>query len=82
MSSREIWESFHRAWTACVGTAGYDKEVWKAAERQVVGALREQEEQRAAFANLRIECSHGGKPPPRGCYWCEREAAQKEGHDV
>ena len=28
-------ESFHRLWTACVGTANYDKSAWNSCERQL-----------------------------------------------
>lgn len=30
-----VWHSFHRAWTACVGTARYDKAPWRECAKQV-----------------------------------------------
>jgi hypothetical protein len=32
------WHAFHRAWTAAVGTPGYNKAVWGAAEEQLLKA--------------------------------------------
>lgn len=36
--SDAVHRAFHIAWTAAVGTPGYDKDVWKAAERQLAQA--------------------------------------------
>lgn len=34
-----VWHSFHRAWTGCVGTPGYDKAPWRECSKQVGGVV-------------------------------------------
>lgn len=36
--SEFLWTTFHRLWTACVGTKGYNKASWIDCERQLIDA--------------------------------------------
>jgi hypothetical protein len=50
----DVWACFHRAWSTCVGTADYDKEVWKAAERQLLTACK--------VLGVPLRAGAGGRP--------------------
>jgi hypothetical protein len=51
-----VWACFHRAWTACVGTPGYDKAAWKAVEAQLIIATTPRPKKECHLARALAEC--------------------------